>query len=154
MTVSSSVGSGGNLLDACFLSVISALRAFRKPDISIIPRTETEDEDSDHHSNALQGSEGRPHSSKHLNILHSRSGDIIVHHSNDREPLPLPLHFSPLAVSLGVFRPTLDEVREATGPGEIGSRGLVLVADLSAEELASADGEITFAVNAHRWYSE
>lgn len=96
-------------------------------------------------------SEGRPHSNKHLNILHSRSGDIVVHHSNDREPLPLPLHFSPIAVSLGVFRPTLDEVRQATGPGEIGSRSPVLVADLSVEELASADGEITFAVNAHRW---
>ena len=135
-------------MDACFLSVISALRAFRKPDISIIPRSEAEE--ADHHHNAIPVSQGRPHSSKHLNILHSRSGDIVVHHSNDREPLPLPLHFSPLAVSLGVFRPTLDEVREATGPGEIGSRGLVLVADLSAEELASADGEITFAVNAHR----
>lgn len=58
----------GGAIDACTLSCIAALKAFRRPEVSL-----TED-------------------------------GLQIHHSDAREPLPLALNHSPLAVSLGLFR--------------------------------------------------
>ena len=58
----------GGAIDACTLSCIAALKAFRRPEVSW-----TED-------------------------------GLQIHHSDSREPLPLALNHSPLAVSLGLFR--------------------------------------------------
>ena len=59
----------GGALDACLLSCLAALRAFRRPDVS---------------SDA--------------------AGRLHRHHSDDREPLPLALHHTPLAVTIGLFQ--------------------------------------------------
>jgi len=59
----------GGAIDACTLSCIAALKAFRRPEVSL-----TEED------------------------------GLQIHHSDSREPLPLALNHSPLAVSLGLFR--------------------------------------------------
>lgn len=69
--------SGGNINDVCMLAAMSALRAFRKPETSVV------NEDGDSSAGGCR---------------------IIIHHSDDREPLPLALHHTPLSVSLGIFK--------------------------------------------------
>lgn len=89
-------GSGGNVIDACMLAVMSALKAFRKPDVSIIPTAYLDEEVG-----------AAP---KGFNITPSATSaakanvNILVHHSNNREPLPLALHHTPITVTLGIFK--------------------------------------------------
>lgn len=87
-------GSGGNVIDACLLSVISALKAFRKPDVSVVPASidEPTDAPTKGFNLPLAAGPARP------NV------NILVHHSNNREPLPLSLHHTPITVTLGIFR--------------------------------------------------
>lgn len=69
--------SGGNILDACVLAVMAALKAFRKPEISIV-------------NNEFQKGQS--------------SSRLVVHHSDEREPLPLSLQHTPLSITLGIFK--------------------------------------------------
>lgn len=117
------------------MSQMSALRAFRKPEVSI-----SLNEDMVQLGDAQQS-------------FSSRS--LRLYTGDEREPLPLALHHTPLSVTLGLFR-LRAAVTSAAGADPAGSeiaaqpRGLVLVCDpLRAEELAM-DGQITFSVNSHR----
>lgn len=78
--------TGGNVIDACMLAAMSALRAFRKPETSVVSGDAA----------AEAGGE---------DIEGAQSG-IIIHHSDEREPMPLALHHTPLSVTLGVFKNT------------------------------------------------
>lgn len=71
-------GSGGNVLDASILSAMSALKAFRKPEISVL---QTEIVDGAKTQSTIQ-----------------------IHHSDDREPMPLSLFHTPLSLTIGVFK--------------------------------------------------
>ena len=98
-------GSGGNIIDVCMLSVISALKAFRKPDISVIPCIYEEDDIMQPVKGfglAPISGTGRP------NV------NILVHHSNNREPLPLALHHTPITVTLGVVKGYMTPVKSTT----------------------------------------
>lgn len=124
--------AGGNILDAAILSAMSALRAFRKPDISVL---ETEV----------------------IDRQHSRS-TIYIHHSDDREPLPLALVHTPLAVTLGVFKKSLPVNSGSTGGAAVvgaleassSDDRFIFVLDPSAEEEKVMDGRITYSLNAHK----
>jgi len=88
-------GSGGNIIDACMLSVISALKAFRKPDVSIVP-VAFEDE------NANKTNKG--FNLDTVTGTAKANVSVLVHHSNTREPLPLALHHTPITVTLGILK--------------------------------------------------
>lgn len=81
--------TGGNIIDACMLAAMSALKAFRKPETSVFTNEAILE---------MQRGEG--------DTVGLESG-VIVHHSDEREPLPLALHHVPLSVTLGVFKNTL-----------------------------------------------
>eukprot|EP01034_Spumella_vulgaris_P024326 gene24326-30649_t len=118
------------------LSAMSALRAFRKPETSVV-------------SSEPSGIEGE-----------SIESGIIVHHSDDREPLPLALHHTPLSVSLGVFKntaiPTASSSSSSGAEGDDSAtvkkpfRPLLLVTDPTLQEEAAMDGRVSFSINAHR----
>ena len=59
----------GNLIDACFLAVVAALMAFRRPDATVDASTAA----------------------------------VVVHSPDVREPLPLSLHHTPIAVTFALF---------------------------------------------------
>ena len=89
-------GTGGNIIDACMLSVISALKAFRKPDVSVVPVALMEDETA-------------TKTNKGFNLdtvtgTAKANVSVMVHHSNNREPLPLALHHTPITVTLGIMK--------------------------------------------------
>mmetsp|Transcript_19223 Transcript_19223/g.22226 ORF Transcript_19223/g.22226 Transcript_19223/m.22226 type:complete len:595 (-) Transcript_19223:16-1800(-) len=65
---------GGNLVDACVLSAVAALRHFRKPEVQI-----TENDGA----NTIEGP--------------------MVLHSDEKEPTPLPMHHTPLSVTFALF---------------------------------------------------
>lgn len=96
--------------DACLLAATAALRAFRKPEASVV-----------------------------------REGGVAslrLHAEDDRDPLPLALHYSPLAVTVAVC------LREdAASEGE--PEEPLLLLDPSAEEAELLDARLIFAVNAH-----
>mmetsp|Transcript_27244 Transcript_27244/g.40998 ORF Transcript_27244/g.40998 Transcript_27244/m.40998 type:complete len:603 (+) Transcript_27244:35-1843(+) len=68
---------GGNLVDACVLSAVAAMRHFRKPEVQI-----TDDNDAGETSH---------------------SGGPQVLHSDEREPTPLPLHHTPLTITFALY---------------------------------------------------
>ncbi len=68
---------GGNLVDACVLSAVAAMRHFRKPEVQITD------------SNDVGGN--------------SHPGGPQVLHSDEREPTPLPLHHTPLTITFALY---------------------------------------------------
>eukprot|EP01031_Cornospumella_fuschlensis_P031560 gene31560-38145_t len=119
-------GSGGNLLDACTLACMGAMKAFRRPDISVV----------------------------HVPVGAELTSKLVIHHSDDREPLPLALQHTPLCATLGIFKrvqvvtklnnPSTDK------PAAASQEKLVYLIDPSAAEEACMDGKITFAINAYK----
>lgn len=79
----------GSGLDACMLASIAALRAHRRPDVTVI------------------------------NVEH----DLKIHPSDDREPLPLALHHTPLTVTVGLFSvpsyETLSNTKQLQSPEKL-----------------------------------
>ena len=86
----------------------------------------------------------------------------MVHSPDDREPLPLALHHSPLAVSFAVFsdiNPSQspfkkeDANKEGSGGGggkkDFVQKQTILVVDPTKSEEACIDGTVTFSTNAH-----
>lgn len=70
---------GGNIIDAAVFAALSALRAFRKPDVSI-------------ESIGVEEFSG-----KNKTKLH-------IYNASEREPLPLALHHTPLSATIGLFK--------------------------------------------------
>eukprot|EP01038_Epipyxis_sp_PR26KG_P006798 gene6798-9312_t len=132
--------SGGNVIDACMLAAIAALRAFRKPEVSVI---------------SVTGDDVRQ--------INKNIGEIIIHHSNDREPLPLALQHSPLCVTVGVIQRTSARLQleyhnkqdSNTNNTDFTSKNdstsnLILFLDPSVDEEAAMNGKLIFSINAHR----
>lgn len=114
---------------------MSALRAFRKPEVSISLNEDVQ-------SNTQQS-----FITKSLKLF---TGD-------EREPLPLALHHTPLTVSLGLFcasaTPSKTQTDEGAAVPSGSSRnegGLIFVSDPSRQEELAMDGQISFSVNYHR----
>jgi exosome complex RNA-binding protein Rrp42 (RNase PH superfamily) len=134
--------SGGNIIDASVLASMAALKGFRKPEISV---TTTE-------------------------IISQKESQskLIIHHSDERDPLPLALHHTPLTISLGVFRKGGQsqsgekfEVRKKYSIRSCynfsfffltlqGKEKYLLVVDPSSQEESSMDGIISFSINSFR----
>lgn len=122
-------GSGGNIMDAAILSAMAALKAFRKPEISVL-QTEITD-------NGM-----------------SRS-TIQVHHSDDREPLPLSLFHTPLSITLGIIKKPITAAATSAVDVSAGSAAttgdrFLFIVDPSAEEENAIDGKISFSLNNHQ----
>ncbi len=90
--------SGGNIIDACVLAAMGALKAFRKPDISVLITSVTSKDSV---------------------------SKLVVHHSDEREPLPLALQHTPLSVTLGILKRDLSSTSI-----ELEVRLLILIKDL------------------------
>jgi len=108
---------GGNVVDASLFAAMSALRAFRKPEVTVV------------------SSGGDSFIS---------CGSVTLHSSDEREPLPLALHHTPLSVTLGVFK----GIKSSGDSTELPS--MILIADPSSAEESCMDGSLTFSINAHR----
>lgn len=71
--------SSGNIIDSSLFAIMSGLRAFRKPDVSVV-------------SIGVEEFSGR------------NKVQIIIHEATEREPLPLALHHTPLSATIGLFK--------------------------------------------------
>eukprot|EP01036_Dinobryon_divergens_P026026 gene26026-34628_t len=119
--------SGGNIIDACMLACVSALKGYRKPETSAISSNPSS-------STTSSISKGR----------NSSATKIVVHSSNEREPLPLAFQHTPLTVSIGLFK---------YAPAKVGNTEelrVIMIADPSPSEDLAMDGKILFSINAHR----
>jgi len=119
-------GTGGNIIDACVLAAMAGLKGFRKPEVSVIS-TEFDDQNK------------------------SKS-KLYIHHSDEREPLPLALQHVPLQVTLGIFMQSYQQ--QTLGSGSKESMPLhekyVFLVDPSSAEDYTLDGRISFSLNAHK----
>ena len=127
-------------MDAAFFAALAALRAFRKPEIRLIREG----------SGALQS--------------------MYFYKEEERESLPLAIHYSPIAVTIGLFANTSSsssssltskrrrnrriasengQVEGGAGEREEEEEGFVLVVDPSSHELEVVDAQLTYFVNAH-----
>lgn len=113
----------GNALDAAIFSAATAIKAFRKPDVSV--------------ANDLDG-----------------IASLIIHKSDEREPLPLALHHTPLSVSFAIFKNVPMSIKrgdndkqEGTGKQFVSNESIILVADPLAEEETIMDGSIMYSLN-------
>lgn len=119
--------SGGNVLDAVMLATMGALKAFRRPDISVL--------------------------SVPMGSSRQLSSKIVLHHSDDREPLPLALQHTPLTLTLGIFK-RVNVVTNLSGVEKVVDRKaqdkFVFLLDPSQAEEMAMDGSITFSMNAYK----
>jgi exosome complex component RRP45 len=130
----------GNISDSCVLATLAALRAFRKPEVTVDMSS------SDAGVGVGEGSA----------LVLPR---VQVHSPDEREPLPLALHDTPLAVTFGILKfdrvakdmsgtaakdKDKDKQREMRDSGDT-----LLVADCCAEEESALDGTLSVSINAH-----
>jgi len=107
---------GGNVIDATILATMAALRAFRKCEVTL--------------------------NSQGFNVkTNTPMTSLTIHSSDEREPLPLALHHTPLSITLGVFK-----LYDMTS---IESQSILLIADPSNEEETWMNGALQFCINAH-----
>jgi exosome complex component RRP45 len=69
----------GNVIDASLFAAMAALRAFRRPEVSLSAGDDISSSSS------------------------SGSSNLVKHKFDDREPLPLAFHHTPLSISIGIF---------------------------------------------------
>jgi len=119
-------GVGGNIIDACVLAAMAALKGFRKPEISVI--------------------------SSEYDQQNKSKSKILVHHSDEREPLPLALQHVPLQVTLGIFKKGTQQQSLGSGNKEIipMHEKYIFIVDPSSQEDSAIDGRISFSLNAHK----
>lgn len=109
----------GASVDAAVLSAVAALRAFRRPDVSLS------------HSGSL-------------------SGSLTLHSADEREPLPLAMHHSPLAVTAAIITASAPLQQKSSAAPLSSLSASLLLMDPSLLEEAAQEGAVTFSFNAHR----
>eukprot|EP01041_Mallomonas_annulata_P007135 gene7135-14515_t len=128
----------GNVLDAASLATMAALRAFRKPEISLDRNTS---------SNISSISTSIDES---MLLLNKSRSELKIHTSEEREPLPLALHHTPLCVSMCIFKNIPEMTEDFVTDNDAPLTTDVLILDPGKEEESATDGTIMFSVNAHR----
>jgi exosome complex RNA-binding protein Rrp42 (RNase PH superfamily) len=109
----------GNIIDAAMLGCMSALRGFRKPEVTITSHR-TKDSNNDSHKNMITD-------------INNSLSTIKIHNSDECDPLPLALHHTPLSITFGIYKDTK----------------IIIISDPSARENISMDGSLTFSINGH-----
>ena len=71
---------------------MAALRAFRKPEVSL------ERDNTIVVTSLVSGLDGE------VVTVNSRASELHLYSAEEREPLPLALHHTPLCVSVGIFK--------------------------------------------------
>ncbi len=112
---------GGNLVDACVLSAVAAMRHFRKPEVQIV---------ADNNHNGMQTSSDDDDDTTKVS-----SGPSVLH-SDEREPTPLPLHHTPLTITFALFS-------DPTGA----TTSVSALSDPSHREELVMNGNVTFSFN-------
>jgi exosome complex component RRP45 len=124
---------GGNILDACVLAAMAALRHYRKPQVDL----------------SVGGSGGGgTDSGDGMDIGsmgHDRKAILLptMIPSSVKEATPLPLHHTPLSISFGLI-PADDAVNSASSTSVVAS----LIDPTDREELVQS-GSLTIAMNVH-----
>jgi len=112
---------GGNLVDACILSAVAALRHFRKAEVDV------EDDDE-----GMGMAGGADNGNGNGNVI---AGPVVLH-SDEKEPTPLPLHHTPLTVTFALY----------ADPSGATTSVSALIDPSHREELVM-DGNTTFSFN-------
>eukprot|EP00607_Mallomonas_marina_P007567 CAMPEP_0182418828 /NCGR_PEP_ID=MMETSP1167-20130531/3212_1 /TAXON_ID=2988 /ORGANISM="Mallomonas Sp, Strain CCMP3275" /LENGTH=390 /DNA_ID=CAMNT_0024593257 /DNA_START=33 /DNA_END=1202 /DNA_ORIENTATION=- len=135
----------GNALDGVCLATMSALRAFRKPEVSL-ERLPTVGGEERERKREMEREREREMGNIPA-MTRTRTMELRVYSCEEREPLPLALHHTPLTISLSIFKdialPVQSEEEEA-GVED------VLVVDACKEEDQACDGTLLLSINAHR----
>ena len=105
--------SGGNILDACCFAAMCSFRSFRKAEVSCVVNSLQEDAETGIAQN-----------------------EVKVYSADEREPLPLALHHTPLTVSFAIMQDS--------------NNLTLLLADPTLHEECAMDGRISYSVNAHK----
>jgi len=152
----------GNIVDACILAAMASLRTYRKPEVTI---TRTAD----------QTQEGDIIDQEENQDQRDLISKVIIHSSDEREPLPLALHHTPLTVSFAVYKGLLsresstkvksgddddDDDDDDGDGGGLNSKAMclsggsskdvsILLIDPSAQEEIQSDSKISFSINGH-----
>ena len=125
--------NGGNIIDASLLATMAALRAYRKAEVSI-------------------ESLGVEASGRYKTKVH-------VFSSTEREPLPLALHHTPLAASIGLFRLQPQHLTNKDTnsidnsfliQNSKNNNVIAIVCDPSLDEELTLDGSLCISINAHK----
>ncbi len=106
---------------------MGALRAFRKPEVTVTSVVD------------LGAATGVPAAT-------SARLQVQIHRPEDREPLPLAFHHTPLTVTFGVLVDTTPPLKENALRR---ASKTILVADCSRSEELTLDGSLSVSVNGH-----
>lgn len=123
---------GGNILDACVLAAMAALRHYRKPQVDL----------------SVSGSDGTAGADRMdvVSMENDRNVPTLLPTmipSTVKEATPLPLHHTPLSISFGLI-PADDAVNSTSSTSVVAA----LIDPTDREELVQS-GSLTIAMNVH-----
>ena len=119
--------AGGNILDACVLAAMAALKHYRKPQVDL-------SEGGDESAEAIGASNNNNNAAPSLPTM---IPSIV------KEATPLPLHHTPLSISFGLI-PADDAVNSTSSTSIVAA----LIDPTDREELVQS-GSLTIAMNIH-----
>jgi exosome complex component RRP45 len=130
--------AGGNILDACVLAAMAALKHYRKPQVDL--------------SEGGDGSSSTANSNNNNNNSNSNNASTATATTPSlptmipsivKEATPLPLHHTPLSISFGLI-PADDAVNSTSSSSVVAA----LIDPTDREELVQS-GSLTIAMNVH-----
>lgn len=133
--------SGGNLVDMCCLAAMASLRAFRKAEVTCTTKTTVVP------TAAINTDSGSRSSASTSAVKYQ---ELHVFTADEREPLPLALHHTPLTITFAIFADIVAENSTDSEADTAAPTTTVLVADPVPAELRAANGSVSYSVNAHR----
>lgn len=133
--------SGGNLVDMCCLAAMATLRAFRKAEVSFTTKTNIVPSVAA----SISSVKGSSTSSSAVKLQ-----ELHVYSADEREPLPLALHHTPLTITFALFADIVKDGSGSSGGSTATTSTTILVADPTAAEAQVMNGSISYSINAHR----
>lgn len=106
------LNNDGNLIDACMLAVMAALKHFRKPHVTVLSEVAVGEEDATATVSSRGGGEGASKAKKRRKVSAAENADmqpsrrVIVHHGDEKDAVPLPVHHTPLSITMGLLKCT------------------------------------------------
>jgi len=148
----------GSCIDVSTFATLAALRAFRKPEVTVtsgISPSPSSSSSSSRNGNVEKAGIGMDVADiEEREDMNAQNGVILtIHRATEREPLPLALHQVPLTVTYGILQTSTVTASSVSGSGSGsssgGGGGCIFVADCTRVEELAMDGSIAYTINAH-----
>ena len=138
------INYNGNCIDTAVLATMGGLRVFRKPEISLISRKININNINNDNNNKKSSSSSSSNDDEMIM-------DLKIYSSDEKEPLPLAIHHTPLCVTMYCYKISSSSSSSSLSSSSKSnsSNDIIILLDATHEEEVLCDTKITFTFNGH-----